>query len=117
MMFGAGDVSATELGTFVFAAALVLGVVAVAVKAFVRKPPLEAQFATKKELEAFKHQMNRDIESLRGKVDQGFERMLEKLDENKTEILNANERRSITLHERLNEHEGSIARLDERSKR
>jgi hypothetical protein len=83
---------------------------------FVRKPSIDAEFVTKTEFRAFREGVERDLNSLRDKLDARFLTLAEKIDTLKTELLVAVERRGSSIHQRMNELEAGLARLDERTK-
>ena len=103
-------------GQLVFALTALLGLVSLGVKVFGRKPA-ENQFVTQTEFHESKRDIARELETVRGRLDHYFERVLQKLDEHKTEMLSAADTRSQALHERLNQLQAQVARLDERSKK
>jgi len=93
-----------------------LGLVSLGVKVFGRKPA-ENQFVTQMEFHESKRDIARELETVRGRLDHYFERVLQKLDEHKTEMLSAADTRSQALHDRLNQLQAQVARLDERTKK
>ena len=92
----------TENFLWVFAALLLI---ASLLWGFRRRPPIEAEFVTKEEFKEFKND-----------VDAKITRLFDKLDEAKAEILVAGQRRSTSIHERLNQLEAQAARIDERTR-
>ena len=102
-------------GQMVFALTAVLGLASLGLKLFGRKPR-ETQFVTQTEFHETRRDIARELETLRARLDHNFDRLLEKLDEHKTEILNANQFRDRALHDRLTELQSQFARLDERTK-
>ena len=103
-------------GQLVFALTALLGLVSVGIKVFGRKPS-EHPYVSQAEFHETKRELARELESVRGRLDHHFERVLHKLDEHKTEMLTAAEGRSQALHERINQLQAQVARLDERSKK
>ena len=75
-------------------------------KLFFRGP---AEFVTHTDL-------HREMTSLRDKIDARFFVLGEKLDELKADLLTVAERRSDSIHHRLNQLEANLARVDERTK-
>jgi hypothetical protein len=93
-----------------------------------REPPIEAEFVTKKEHQEDMNAIKKDVDSIRGKMDRDSEKILERLDENKTDLMVDGHKRSATLYAhikdlttdiygRLNGNDKSIAALEERTKR
>ena len=103
--------------SWLISAAAILSLVVLARKLFVRKPPIEAEFVTKAEFRIFRESVERDLESLRERLDARFLGLGEKLELFKSEILAAGERRGSALHQRINELESGLARVDERTRR
>src|SRR5258705_1813346 len=86
-------------------------------KLFVRKPPIEAEFVSKAEFRAFRDGVEREVSGLRDKIDARFLNLGEKIDEMKSELLIAGERRDVSIHLRMNELEAGLARVDERTRK
>ncbi len=76
-----------------------LGIVVVIMKVFVRKPSIEAEFVTKRELEETRKEMSRQTHD----VKRQYESLSSKFDRDKHEIMAAGEERAKALHERINE--------------
>lgn len=104
-----GSVTNSEIGSWMIIFAFVLGVIALIVKLFVRKPPIEAEFATKAEVNNLSTKFTADVAKLEGKID--AQRMEIKSDYLRVEdmIQNAfakidksDEARSSSIHNRLN---------------
>jgi hypothetical protein len=89
--------------------AALLAMAALYKQVFVRKPPIEAEFVKLEEFREFQAEVRREL-SL------SYQKLADKLDENKTEILNAGERRAIAIHERINSMEKQVAAVNERTK-
>lgn len=122
------QIGAYDLGQWILAFAVVLGFGIAALKAWYylrRRPPLEVEFVrrdefesllhhhdqtrdrvmqsvTRQEFESFRFDVHKQIDSLRDRIDAANDRLLEKLDDVKTEILTSHERRVIAIHERVN---------------
>jgi hypothetical protein len=75
--------------TWLLCAAAVVSLVVLAMKLFVRKPPIEAEFVSKAEFRMFRESVERELNGLRDKIDA----------------------------RRINELEAGLARVDERTKR
>ena len=97
-------------------AAAIASLVLLGKKLFIRKPPFEAEFVTKEEFRTFREGVERDLNGLRDKIDARFLNLGEKMEEMKTELLIAGERRGSSLHRRINELAAGLARVDERTK-
>ncbi len=102
---------------WLLSAAAVFSIALLAKKLLVRKPPIEAEFVTKAEFRLFRDSVERDLNALRDRLDARFLRLTEKLEELRADLLNAGERRGNSLHQRLNELEAGLARVDERTRR
>jgi len=107
---------AGAIETWLLCAAAVVSLIVLAMKLFVRKPPIEAEFVSKAEFRTFRESVERELNGLRDKIDARFLVLTEKMDEMKTELLVAGERRSGSIHRRINELESGLARVDERTK-
>ncbi len=112
-MFAQYDVTFT--GQMVFALTALLGLVSLGVKLFGRKPT-DHQFVSQSEFHESRREIARELEAVRLRLDHHFERVLQKLDEHKTDVLTAGETRSRLLQDRLNDLQAQVARLDERTK-
>ena len=77
-------------GQLVFALTALLGLTSLGVKLFGRKPD---QFISRSEFNESRREITRELELLRTRLDDHFERLLQKLDEQKTEIVNSSESR------------------------
>ena len=84
-------------------------------KLLVRKPPIEAEFTSKAEFRIFQERVEQDLIGLRDKIDARFLGLGEKIEQMKGELLSAGERRGDSLHQRINELEAGLARVDERT--
>src|SRR5437899_11289183 len=89
-MFARSDVLLT--GQMVFALTALLGLASLGIKVFGRKPR-DTHFVTQTEFHETRRDLARELETLRARLDHNFDRLLEKLDEHKTEILRSEERR------------------------
>lgn len=115
-MIFAEAVSPTTTIQIGFAFTAVVSVVTLALQ-FRRKPPLEVDFVMKSEFNEFKGAVERRVGKLEEKMDTAFLRLGDKLDDMKGEIMASGERRGATIHERINQIEGQVARVDERTRR
>src|SRR5882762_8406660 len=107
---------AGAIETWLLCAAAVTSLVVLAMKLFVRKPPIEAEFVSKAEFRTFRESVERELNGLRDKIDARFLTLGEKIEDMKTELLIAGERRGGSIHRRINELESGLARVDERTK-
>lgn len=89
---------------------------AVAIKSFGRKQPLEAEFVTKEEFRIFRQAVERDLGGLRDRIDSRYLSVVEAIDKLRADLLADAERRAANLHRRLNDVESGLARVDERTK-
>jgi hypothetical protein len=103
--------------SWLLAGASVMAMLVLGKKLFVRKPPIESEFVTKGEFRLFRESVERELDGLRDKIDARFVSLGEKLEEFKSELLSAGERRGGSIHRRINELEAGLARVDERTKR
>jgi hypothetical protein len=103
--------------SWLISAAAVGSLILLGMKLFVRKPPIEAEFVSKAEFRAFRDGVEREIGGLRDKIDARFLNLGEKIDEMKSELLIAGERRDVSIHLRMNELEAGLARVDERTRK
>jgi hypothetical protein len=104
-----------SIESWLISAAAVGSLILLGMKLFVRKPPIEAEFVTKAEFRAVRESVEREISGLRDKIDARFLNLGEKIDEMKSELLIAGERRDVSIHRRINELEAGLARVDERT--
>ena len=102
--------------SWLISAAAVVSLVVLGMKLFVRKPPIEAEFVSKAEFRLFRESVERELNGLRDKIDARFLNLGEKIEDMKSELLIAGERRGSSLHRRINELEAGLARVDERTK-
>jgi hypothetical protein len=102
--------------SWLISAAAVVAMIALGKKLFVRKPPIEAEFVSKAEFRLFRESVERELNGLREKIDARFLCLGEKIEEMKSELLTAGERRGSSLHRRINELETGLARVDERTR-
>ena len=93
-----------------------------------REPPIEAEFVTKKEHQEDMNEIKKDVDSIRGKLDRDAEKILVRMDENKTDLMLDGHKRSANLFQhikelttdiygRLNQNDKQISALDERTRR
>src|SRR5260221_5479809 len=99
-------------GQLVFALTALLGLTSLGVKLFGRKPD---PFISRSEFNESRRELARELELLRTRLDDHFERLIQRLDEQKTEIVNSSESRVVVLHERVNQLHAQLARLDDRT--
>jgi hypothetical protein len=119
MMYVLGQLPAPatgEIEKWLISAAAVVSLVALGKKLFVRKPPIEAEFVTKAEFRLFRESVEREINGLRDRLDVRFLNLAEKIEQMKSELLSAGERRGSSIHRRINEMEAGLARVDERTR-
>jgi hypothetical protein len=109
--------AAGSIEQWLLAAAAIGYIVLIGKKLFVRKPPIEVDFVMKTEFHQFKTDTAAQIQKIENKMDTTFLRLADKLEDVKTEILTHGERRGASIHERLNEVESAVARIDERTRR
>ena|ERR1043165_1156873 len=107
---------AGAIESWLITAAAVASLVLLGKKLFIRKPPIEAEFVSKAEFRTFRESVERDLNGLRDKIDARFLTLGEKIEDMKTELLVAGERRGSSIHRRINELEAGLARVDERTK-
>ena len=110
-MFAQYDIQFT--GQLVFALTALLGLASLGLKVFGRKPD---QFVSRAEFVDSRREIARELELLRNRLDDHFERLLQKLDEQKSDILSSTDSRLSSAHDRLNQLQTHLARLDERTK-
>jgi hypothetical protein len=102
--------------SWLVSAAAVVAMIALGKKLFLRKPPIEAEFVSKAEFRIFRENVARELNGLRDKIDARFLSLGEKMEEMKSELLTAGERRGSSIHRRINELESGLARVDERTR-
>ena len=107
---------AGAIESWLISAAAVIAMIALGKKLFVRRPPIEAEFVSKAEFRIFRESVERELNGLRDKIDARFLSLGEKMEEMKSELLVAGERRAGSIHRRINELESGLARVDERTK-
>jgi hypothetical protein len=105
-----------ELEAWLVPAAAVMSIALLARQLFMRRAPIEAEFLSKAEFEPFRSGVERDLDSLRDRLDARFLSLGEKIELLKIELLKDGERRAESLHHRINELESGLARVDERTK-
>lgn len=104
-----------QIGLWLACLAIFIAIGAQAKQLFVRKPSLEQEFVTRKEFDEFKAAMREDIKSLQQGNQEETRFILAKLDEVKADIMNSGERRAVTIHERINDLQALVHRVDERT--
>ena len=102
--------------TWLISAMAVASLVVMGRKLFVRKPPIEAEFVNKKEFQQANENVGRELTALRDRIDSRFLGLVEKMEQLKSELISAGERRGQSIHSRLNELESGLARVDERTR-
>jgi hypothetical protein len=107
---------AGAIESWLLSAAAVLSLIVLVKKVLVRKPPLEAEFATKAEVRQTAERTEREMGELRERLDSRLAALGGKLDQVRADLLEAGERRAESIHRRLNELEAGLARVDERTK-
>ncbi len=105
-----------SIESWLISAAAIVSIALLAKKLFIRRPPIEAEFVTKSEFRIFRESVERELNGLRDKIDARFLSLGEKIEEMKSELLSAGERRGNSIHRRINELESGLARVDERTK-
>jgi hypothetical protein len=108
---------AGAIESWLICAVAVVSMIALGKKLFVRKPPIEAEFVSKTEFRMFRESVEHELDGLRDKIDARFAGLGEKIEELKSELLTAGERRAGSIHRRINDLEAGLARVDERTKR
>src|SRR5437899_12823999 len=108
---------AGSIESWLISAAAVISLILLGKKLFIRKPPIEAEFVSKAEFRTFRESVERELNGLRDKIDARFLSLGEKIEEMKSELLSAGERRGSSLHRRINELEAGLARVDERTRK
>jgi hypothetical protein len=73
-------------------------------------------FVTRTEFEPFRKQAERELGSLRDRLDARFYMLTEKIEQLRSDLLKDAEHRANSLHTRLNELESGLARVDERTR-
>jgi hypothetical protein len=102
-------------GQLVVGLTALLGLVSIGVKVLGRKPPAENAYVPQQEFHEFRRDMARDLDAVRTRLDQSFERVLQRLDEHKSEVMLAHKKRSQAVQDRLHDLQAQVARLDERT--
>lgn len=115
MLADIANASDAHLGAWIRDASIALGVVALVIKLFVRKPAIEAEFVSKSEFLMVTNELKEHITDVRRRMDNEIRYITERLDDMKAEIMASGEHRSIKIHERLDTMTAMIARLDERT--
>ena len=90
-------------------AAVGLVVGAVGVKSLMRNPPVEADFLTKADFKAHEEKDAKEFAAMRHAQTEGERRIVDKLGDLQSHLEANSERRSIALHERMNEVVKSVA--------
>ena len=100
---------------WLLSAAAVVSMVLLGKKLFARKPPAEPDFASQSEFRLLRQNVERDLGGLRDRLDERFERLSEKIEQAKSDLLTAGDQRGRSIHERINQLEAGLARVDERT--
>jgi hypothetical protein len=103
-------------GQLVVGLTALLGLISIGVKVLGRKAPAQTAYVPQQEFHEFRRDMARDLDAVRTRLDQSFDRVLQRLDDHKSEVLLAQEKRSQAVQDRLHELQAQVARLDERTK-
>lgn len=103
----------TEVETVLYGLVALGGMALIYIKIFVRKPPLEAQFVSQTEFREFKNDVKEEFHA----INTNAGKIIEKIEESKTEMLNAGERRAAKIHERINELDRAVAAVNERTRK
>src|SRR5215467_4147972 len=101
---------AGAIESWLISAAAVIAMIVLGKNLFIRKPPIKAEFRM------FRENVERELNGLRDKIDARFLSLGEKMEEMKSELLSAGERRGSSIHRRINELEAGLARVDERTR-
>lgn len=75
------------------------------------------RFVSKEEFNEFKNAVHIDLRLMRHEMNNDARRLLDKLDEVKTDLNSAGERRIIALHDRLNEIQLVAVRAEDRTRK
>lgn len=105
-----------QLESWLISAAAAGTLALLARKLFRKGQPGDAEFVTKAEFRLFRDSVERDLTGLRDRIDSRFLMLTEKIEEMKSALLTAGERRGESIHARLNELESGLARVDERTR-
>ena len=105
-----------EIERWLISAAAVLSFALLGRKLSARKTPLEQEFLSKTEFAPFRSGVERDLSSLRDRLDARFLSLSEKIEELRSDLLKDGERRADALHRRINDMEAGLARVDERTR-
>ena len=123
-----------KIGEWVWSGVMVMGAFWIGLQIvgwFKRKPAIEAEFATKSELNAvrteareavtraeygsFQGQVTGQLAELRGQLNTGFVRLAEKLENFAADVSLQLRRETDTLHDRVTEVAKKVERIDERT--
>jgi hypothetical protein len=110
------------LETWLLCLLALLPAVAMARKLFARKTPTpdtptQNVYVSRSDFERCAENARQDLAALRERLDERFLALAEKLDQVQSQLLAAEERRAAAIHQRLNEVESGLARVDERTRR
>ena len=111
---------AGALETWLLCLIALLPAAALAKKLFPRRTPDSAAqngFVARADFERFAESVRQDLTALRDRMDERFLALFGKLDQLKSDLLAAEERRAAAIDQRLNEVESGLARVDERTRR
>lgn len=102
--------------SWLVSAAAVVSMILLGKKLFARKRPADPEVVSKSEFGQFRESVERDLGGLRDRLDERFERLGEKLAKTRADLLADGEQRARSLHDRINQLEAGLARVDERTK-
>jgi hypothetical protein len=100
---------------WLLSAAAVVSMVLLGKKLFARKTTIDPEAVSQSEFRLFRQSVERDLGGLRDRLDDRFERLGEKIEQTKSDLLAAGEQRGHSIHERINQLEAGLARVDERT--
>src|SRR5512141_864991 len=80
-------------------AAAVVSMVLLGKKLFARKPAGEPDSVHNSEFRLFRQSVERDLGALRDRLDERFERLGEKIEQTRSDLLTAGEQRGRSIHE------------------
>lgn len=98
------------------AAAAIMATAVLYKSLFVRKPALEAEFVSRAEFKEFQLQVKEDLAEVQLSINASFQKLTDKIDDMRVDVLTAGERRSGEIHEKLNTVARQVAALNERTK-
>jgi hypothetical protein len=139
------NATAPEIGTWLISCAAVMAIVTLAISIYgklfpKRHPPIETEFATKRELknqaqfcipridriereflarvefQDFKREIREELVGISSRIASTNVLVIEKLDVMKGDLMAAGERRASVIHARINDMSSLVSRVDERTK-